>query len=287
MNACRLALLAGLVSVSLAPGLPASAQDLLPLEGPGLGNLTYTDSELLREISTIDWNNGTYQNGIPVIQYTIPGNTSPQKPYGTNVGVMHNGYFVTLFAPDSGEATGGFLIYDVSNPRDIKLVKTIYEPDGRTKEFREPHAFGQATIGGKDYIALPSIYGVEFWDFTDVNDIKQVKKLVLPGVNAGDYEDVNWQMYWQAPYLYVASASRGMFIVDARDPANARIADRGNGRPNPLPVGELGGFRAGPVFAMGNEMVLTSMETSSGFASLDISDPLNPTVIGGKTSLPT
>jgi DNA-binding beta-propeller fold protein YncE/mono/diheme cytochrome c family protein len=286
MNACRSALLAvSLIAMSLAGEQPASAQDPLPLHGPGLGNLTYTDAELLREISTIDWNNGTYQNGIPVVQYTIPGNTSPQKPYGTNVGVMHNGYFVTLFAPDSGEATGGFLIYDVSNPRDIKLVKTIYEPAGRTKEFREPHAFGQATIG-RDYIALPSIYGVEFWDFTDINDIKQVKKLVLPGVNAGDYEDVNWQMYWQAPYLYVASASRGMFIVDARDPANARIADRGNGRPNPLPVGELGGFRAGPVFAMGNEMVLTSMETTSGFASLDIFDPLNPTVIGGKTSFP-
>ncbi|WP_343715096.1 Ig-like domain-containing protein [Inquilinus sp.] len=286
MNACRSALLAvSLISLSLATGHPAAAQTL-PLHGPGLGNLTYTDAELFREISTIDWNNGTYQNGIPVVQYTIPGNTSPQKPYGTNVGVMHNGYFVTLFAPDSGEATGGFLIYDVSNPRDIKLVKTIYEPDGRTKEFREPHAFGQATIGGKDYIALPSIYGVEFWDFTDINDIKQVKKLVLPGVNAGDYEDVNWQMWWQAPYLYVASASRGMFIVDARDPANAKLADRGNGRPNPLPVGELGGFRAGPIFAMGNEMVLTSMETTSGFATLDISDPLNPTVIGGKSTFP-
>src|SRR5688572_18784853 len=79
MNACRLAFLAGLVSVSLAPGLPASAQDPLPLEGPGLGNLTYTDAELFREISTIKWNTATNTNGIPVIQYTIPGNTSPQK----------------------------------------------------------------------------------------------------------------------------------------------------------------------------------------------------------------
>lgn len=288
MSICRSALLVlGLMSVSLIPVRSALAQDApLPLKGPGLGNLTYTDAELFREISTIDWNTDTYKNGIPVIQYTIPGGTQPQKPYGTNVGVMHNGYFITAFAPDSGEATGGFLVYDVSDPRNIKLVKTIYEPAGRTSEFREPHAFGQATIGGKDYIAIPSIYGVEFWDFTDINDIKQAGKLKLPGVNAGDYEDVNWQMWWQAPYLYVASASRGMFIVDARDPANARIADRGNGRPNPMPLGELGGFRVGPIFAMGNQMVLTGMETSSGFSTLDISDPVNPTLIGGKTSLP-
>lgn len=257
----------------------------LPLKGPGLGNLSYTDAELFSEISVIDWNTSTYTNGIPQKQYTIEGKTSPQKPYGTNVGIMLNGYFLTMFAPDSGQATGGFLLYDVSDPRNIKLVKTIYEPKTRTAEFREPHAFGVSKINGKDYVAVPSIKGVEFWDFTDINDIKQVKKLELPGVNGGDYENVNWQMWWQAPYLYIASASRGLFIVDARDPANAKLADRG-GKLNPIPIGSLGGFRIGPIFAMGNHMLLSSMETTAGFASLDISDPLNPVLIATKTTLP-
>ena len=70
-----------------------------------------------------------------------------------------------------------------------------------------------------------------------------------------------------------------MFIVDAADPANAVLANRGAGKANPVSTGELGGFRIGPIFTMGNHMVLTAMESNGGFASLDISDPLNPKVL--------
>ncbi|MGJ7614340.1 MULTISPECIES: RICIN domain-containing protein [unclassified Variovorax] len=270
---------------TMAAALAQAVADPLPLQGPGLGNLTYTSGELFKPVSMITSpahpldpaHSAAYESReVPA---TYPG----RKDYGMNAGIMINGYFLTSFAPDSGLGPGGFLLYDVSNPRQIQLVKKIYEPDdatgGRTKEFRETHSFGTAKIGGKTYVVLPSINGVEFWDFTDINDIKQVKKLALPGVNGGDYEDVAWQLWWQAPYLYVASAGRGIFIVDARDPANAVVASRGAGKPNPVPTGELGGFRIGPIFTMGNHMVLTAMESNGGFASLDISDPLNPKVL--------
>jgi len=241
---------------------------LLPLGGPGLGNLSYNQSELFTAVSLIRRDD----QGVPP---TYPG----RKDYGTNVGIMLNGYFLTVFAPDSGDGPGGFLLYDVSNPRSLKLVKRIYEPEGRTSEFREAHSIGTATIGGKTYAAIQSTKGVEFWDFTDINDIKQVKKVRLPTVDRGDYSNVSWQLWWQAPYLYVASANDGIYIVDARDPPNAVLANRGAGKPNPVPTGELGGFRIGPIFTMGNHMVLTSMESTDGFASLDISDPLNPKVL--------
>ena len=240
----------------------------LPIQGPGLGNLQYNSSELFTAVSMIHRDD----QGVPE---TYPG----RKAFGLNVGIMHKGYFLTVFAPDSGLGPGGFLLYDVSNPRAIQLVKRIYEPEGRTAEFREAHAIGSATIGGKDYIAVPSTKGVEFWDFSDINDIKQVKKLALPTVNGGDYANVSWQLWWQAPYVYVASANDGIYIVDARDPANAVLANRGAGKPNPVPTGELGGFRVGPIFTMGNHMVLSSMDNTDGFASLDISDPLNPKVL--------
>ncbi|HEX5685906.1 MAG TPA: Ig-like domain-containing protein [Ideonella sp.] len=250
-------------------------QALLPLGGPGLGNLTYNQSELFTPVSWIRRDD----NGVPP---TYPN----RKDFGLNVGIMHNGYFLTLFAPDSGWGPGGFLLYDVSNPRSIRLVKRIYEPEGRTAEFREAHSMGTATIGGKNYIVIATTRGVEFWDFTDINDIKQVNKLRLPTTNAGDYADVSWQLWWQAPYVYVASANHGVYIVDARDPANAVIANRGAGKPNPVPIGELGGFRIGPIFTLGNQMVLTSMDNTDGFASLDISDPLNPKVLDSVSSNP-
>ncbi|MDQ0588818.1 RICIN domain-containing protein [Variovorax paradoxus] len=266
---------------NMATAVAEAVADPLPLQGPGLGNLSYTSAELFKPVSMITSpahpldpaHSSAYESReVPA---TYPG----RKDYGMNAGIMVNGYFLTSFAPDSGLGPGGFLLYDVSNPRQIQLVKKIYEPEARTKEFRETHSFGTARIGGKTYVVLPSINGVEFWDFTDINDIKQVKKLALPGVNAGDYENVAWQLWWQAPYLYVASAGRGIFIVDARDPVNAVVANRGAGKPNPVPTGELGGFRIGPIFTMGNHMVLTAMESNGGFASLDISDPLNPKVL--------
>ncbi|KQV92837.1 LamG-like jellyroll fold domain-containing protein [Rhizobacter sp. Root1221] len=270
-----------LTTLNNAASAFAALVDPAPTTGPGLGNLSYTEAELFKPVSWIR-NETSAGAGDGDIPFRYPN----RKDYGTNVALMLNGYFLTMFAPDSGQSTGGFLLYDVSDPRNIRLVKKLYEPDGRTAEFREPHAMGAAVINGRQYVVIPSTKGVEFWDFTDINDIQQVKKLVLPTVNAGDYSKVSWQLWWQAPYLYVASADDGMYIVDARDPANAFIANRGEGRPNPVPTGELGSFRVGPIFTMGNHLVLTSMETNSGLASLDLSDPLNPRMLDGVGSLP-
>jgi len=252
----------------MSAAVAALAEAAIPIQGPGLGNLTYTQAELFTPVSWIRQD----AEGTPA---TYPG----RKAFGLNAGIMLNGYFLTLFAPDSGLGPGGFLMYDVSNPRAIRLVKRIYEPEGRTAEFREAHAFGTSTIGGKVYVSIATTKGVEFWDFTDINNVIQVKKLALPTVNAGDYANVSWQLWWQAPYLYVASANDGLYIIDARDPANAVLANRGAGKPNPVPTGELGGFRIGPIFTMGNHLVLTSMESTDGIASLDLSDPLNPKVL--------
>jgi len=252
-----------------------------PKQGPGLGNLAYTEAELFQPIWLIrtETARGRGDGDMP---FRYPG----RQEYGSNAVLMLNGYLVVMFAPDSGQSTGGFLVYDVSDPRKPRLVKKIFEPTGRTAEFREPHAIGHATIAGRQYLVVPSTRGIEFWDFTDVNDIRQVKKLVLPSVAGGDYSRVTWQLWWQAPYVYVASADDGMYIVDARDPAHAALALRGNGRPNPVPTGELGGFRVGPIFTMGNHLVLSSMETASGLASLDISDPLNPRLLDSIGDVP-
>lgn len=235
--------------------------------GPGLGNLTYNANELFKPVSMINRDNG------------VPATRAFRKAFGLNVGIMLDGYFMAPFAPDSGLGPGGFLIYDVSDPRNIKLVKRIYEPDGRTSEFRESHSLGLTSINGRRYISLQTTQGIEIWDFTDLDDPQQTAKLNLPGVNAGDYTSVAWQLWWQAPYLYVSAANQGVFIVDTTDPKNPVIANRGNGRPNPVPPAELGGSRVGPIFTMGNQLLVTSMDQRDGWASLDISDPLNPVLL--------
>lgn len=240
---------------------------MLPIQGPGLGNFEYADSEMFRPLSLINDSN------------FIPPRLPFNKDFGLNTAMLHNGYFVTLFAPDSGGGPGGILVLDVSNPRDVKLVRRIYEPEGITKEFREAHSLGSAYVQGKKLVALQTGVGIEIWDFSDVNAIAPLSKLQLPGVNFGDYSSVAWQLSWQAPYLYVAGANQGIFIVDTSDPRNPKLADRGPGKPNPVPVGELGGFRVGPIFSLGNLLVISSMDVADGFSTLDISDPVDPQLL--------
>ena len=263
-----------LMGTALA-ALTLQTQAAIPaVQGPGLGNLNYTESEVFHPISWVNGNNG------------IPSTYPFRKDYGTNVAVLSNGYAVIPFAPDSGWGPGGFLIYDVSDPRNIQLVKRIYEPEGRTKDFRESHSIGMANINDKRYLMMQTGVGIELWDFTDINNIRQASKLSLPGVNFGDYTSVSWQLSWQAPFAYISVSNQGVYIVDTTDPENPKIADRGNGQPNPVPTSELGGFRTGPIFVMGNQMVLTSMDVTAGFASLDISDPLNPLLLAKGPEMP-
>lgn len=254
------------------PPPPPSAD--FPNPGPGLGNLSYSNSELFKPTYIIDQGTG------------LPNDYPFRKAFGLNTAAMINGYMVVPFAPDSGWGPGGFLVYDVSNPRDLKLVKEIYDPEGRTEEFRESHAIGSAIINGKTYLAVQTIKGIEIWDFSDVNDIKQASKVVLPGVDAGDYTDVAWQLWWQAPYMYVAVSNQGIYIVDTSNPANPVIANRGSGRPNPVPINEIGGTRVGPIFTMGNHLVISGMDQVGGITSADISDPLNPVFLDKTGNLP-
>ncbi len=246
--------------------LPEPEPRLATRSGPGLGNLTYDSEELFTAIARIDTSND------------IPAQAS-LKPFGTNVATMVDGWFFTIFAPDSGNGPGGLLFYDVSDPRHPRLENRLYEPHGRTGELREAHSIGLGVVEGRIYAAIQSRLGVQLWDVTDVRNPRMASFLRLPAVNGGDYTFVAWQLFWQGRYLYVAGSNLGLFIVDVGDPAHPVLADRGAGRPNPVPVGELGGFRVGPVFAVGNLLVLTSMDVAFGYATLDISDPLNPELL--------
>ncbi|OUS25541.1 hypothetical protein A9Q99_21000 [Gammaproteobacteria bacterium 45_16_T64] len=243
----------------------------LVFPGPGIGNNTYVEGQLFEPLGWVD-----HKNGVPGL---YPG----RKPFGTNLAMMIDGYFFTLFAPDSGQGPGGFLFLDVSDPSKPTLAKRVYEPDGITGKLREPHSFGMARINGRRYMSFQNTIGIEIWDFTDLNHLVRVSELALPNVDAGDYSNVSWQLSWQAPYLYVAGSEQGLFIVDVVDPGHPVLANRGQGEANPIPPSELGGFRIGPLFTFGNQLIVSSMENRDGISSLDISDPLHPQLLD-KTS---
>lgn len=262
---CAAVALVGVLAACVPPEPPTAD---VPFDGPGIGATSFRPDEMGRYVSTVDRFSGVPEVPIPTV-----------KQFGTNVATMLNGYMVTMFAPDSGGGPGGFLVYELSDPRKPRLVRRVYDPNGTTAKFREPHALPAARIGGRQLLAIATTEGIELWDFTDARNPVPFSRLRLPGVRGGDYFDVSWQLSWQAPHLYVGASNLGLFIVDTSDPSAPRLADRGQGRPNPVPPSELGGFRVGPVFAFGNQLVLSSMDNSDGFANLDLSDPRNPVLV--------
>lgn len=245
-----------------------------PNPGPGLGNLSYTGGELFGEISRIGPHDG--------------GSLGVSTSYGYNLAHMVNGYMVTVFAEDGGgvrgDKRGGIQFYDVSNPRSPRHVKTVWDPGGLTARMREIHAMCFARIGAQTLMCIPSEKGIQFWDLADVNNPTRVS--LFEFVNGGDYTDTPWQIMWQHPYVYVATGGNGLYIIDASDPANPALATRASGGPNPIPNGQLGGFSIGPIWAMGNRLVVSSMETTAGFSVLDIGSPTDPQLLDSQASIP-
>ena len=246
-----------------------------PVRGPGLGNVSFTEDELFAPVGWFNESTGVPERDDDFVVTLI-------KPFGTNVAYMHNGYLLSLFAPDSGGGPGGLVFFDVSDPRNPVLVNRVYDPHGITGSFREAHSIGFSNFDGRQHAAFHTGRGVEIWDLDNVHDPRPLSRLDLPGVNHGDYVNVAWQLFWQGDFLYVAGSTRGVYIVDVRDPLAPVLADRGGDRPNPVPLAELGGFRIGPIFAVGNLLVVSSMDDTGGFATLDISDPVNPTVLDAR-----
>ncbi len=242
--------IATLGSTLLLPAVAAAAP------GPGLGNLDCGEGEYFKPFAFIENNQG---------------------PNGTNVAVMIRGYFMTIFAPDSGHPPGEIGLYDVSNPKSPMEVRHI--ENGDTNVFREAHSLPWALIDGKHYLAIQTISGMQFWDFTDPLSASRIGSIDLPGVQGGDYENVAWQSTWQGRYLYVAGGNGGIYIVDAADPTNPQFLKQ-------VPTSSTGGFRVGPLFAVGDYLVISNMDQNGAYAVLDISEPADPALLGQVRNLP-
>jgi hypothetical protein len=219
--------------------------------GPGIANIDCGDAEYFKPFAFIDHQNGG-------------------DPHGQNVTTMIRGYFLTVYAPDSGLPPGRIGVYDVSDPHTPVLAK--YYAGGDTNNFREQHSLPVGLIDGKQYIAMQTRAGIQFWDFTDPVNAYVAGRIYLPGVTGGDYENVAWQAAWEGRYLYVAGGNQGIYVIDAADPLNPELL-------NQVSTSSTGGFRVGPLFALGDLMVISNMDQGGNYAVLDISNPEEPALL--------
>ncbi len=238
--------------ICAAMSLVAQAQThISPNDGPGLGNLSYDESELFQFVSIIPSPDGLESHG--------------------NVDMV-NGYMLVLTSRDGGGQAnnGGIEFWDVSDPRDPQLVHRY--DDSRTHGLREVHGFGLSSSYPGDYMVAQGIVGIQFWDLTDPADIQLLSYLDLPGINQGDYTG-DWWTFWQAPYVFVAGQNSGLYVVDASDPSNPVLVRR-------MLTNELGGYNVGIVQALGNLLFIAGSQSNGHrMTTLDISDPTDPQVL--------
>ncbi|HEX8681952.1 MAG TPA: Ig-like domain-containing protein [Ardenticatenaceae bacterium] len=261
MHAPRFFLLALLFACFWLAASGHAAHSSSERSGPGLGNLQYEADEVMHVISTLNETNGA------------------PRQHGT--AAMHNGYLAVIYSM-GGDPQGGFSFYDISNPRAPRLVAR--RDDAETRPIREAHGYGFSYSYPGQYVVLGTSTGLQFWDWSDVTRPVRLSELVLPGVDGSDYAMGAWWVFWQAPYVYVGGSGNGIYIVDASDPSQPVLVERA-GRPNPIPISQLGGFRVGPIYAVGNLLVISNM-SERGYATLDISDPINPVLLHSEMSTP-
>ncbi len=215
-------------------------------KGPGIGNLVYAPNELFTAISLIE------------------------SPKGHGNVTLVDGYLMTIYSSDGGGTSGdgGFDFWDVSNPR--KPILFARHDNADTHGIREAHGFGLSNSYPGDYLVVQGVEGIQFWDVSDAANIQLLNYMDLPGIKKGDYSG-DWWLFWQAPYVYVAGTGQGLYIVDANDPSNPQLVKQ-------IPTDQLGGLNPGQVFVIGNLMI-SARNQNNGFASFDISNPINPVLL--------
>ncbi len=75
-----------------------------------------------------------------------------------------------------------------------------------------------------------------------------------------------WGLSWQGNHIFVGGTDTGVHVIDATVPAEATLVES---------LTNVGGINAGPLFAIGNVLVVTTPKSNKGIATVDISDPEN------------
>jgi hypothetical protein len=202
------------------------------------------------------------------------GLISPTFGEGThwNQPIVYNGYLQL-----SGNCHFG--LYDLEDPTVPKEVSRFDSPDCIEGKEAESHQVSIARYGDKLYEVTTGGTGVDIWDITEPAAVKHLGLVELEGINYGDNTNAVWGMYWQGDTIYIGGTNHGLFVLDATDPTNVKGIKGGAKEPATLDTAQLGTVSAGPLYALGNLLVVTTPKEYGGIATLDISDPHNPILL--------
>ncbi|MCA9713548.1 MAG: Ig-like domain-containing protein [Myxococcales bacterium] len=167
-----------------------------------------------------------------------------------------------------------FSTWDISDAAAPVQLATFASKHGFFEA--ESHQVTLARVGDRFYAATISGHGVDIWELTDMTAPVHVSEQDIEGIDYGDIAAGVWGVAWQGSHLYVGGNDTGLHIVDVGDPAAPQVITT-------LPNSATGGFFVGPLFAMGNILVLTTPKEHGGVATMEISDPEHPVLLDALT----
>ena len=222
-------------------------------------NGTYAPAEVFQPLVVLD-------DSVMIAE--VPG--SDMQPRGSNAVMVLDGYFVIVGSADSGNAGAVVHILDMSTPTEPVLVS--YAGDAN---LRELHSMPTVAVDGGFITVLPSTTGIQVWDISSPEGgPAKLGEVTLEGLDGGDYDNTAWQITVSWPYAFVASTGAGVHIVDISDPSTPSPLHR-------ITTGELGIGKAGPIYAAGNLIVVSTMDTFPiGIGVIDVVDPTIPIPLG-------
>ena len=205
----------------------------------------------------------------------------PNRAYeGSEVGhiislEMSRGYHVNQPAVVSGRllltGNGEHSFWDIRDPYRPRFLSQFDSPhnDGEAESHQVALQRRFDGTAWRNHAALINGLGVELWDLTDPLAPALLSTLDIEGVDYGDNTEAVWGVCWQGLALYVGGTSTGLHVVDTTDLLNPVVVSR-------LTTDDLGGVIAGPLWALGNHLVVTTPKEFAGVATVDVTDPWNP-----------
>jgi hypothetical protein len=214
--------------------------------------------------------------GMPPDMIDLPSSSWPEGLVSPTLEEGHHqNQPIVLHGYVQGAGNAEIVFYDIADPTNPELISRLVSPDfdptagPKGVGEAESHQTSLARYGNKFYQVITGGRGVDIFDVSNPHELRHVTMVALPGVNYGDFTEAVWGMYWQGETLYIGGTNTGLHILDAKDPENITLLKT-------IPTSMFGGISAGPLWAVGNTLVVTTPKESGGIATLDISDPHNP-----------
>ncbi|MBX2872355.1 MAG: Ig-like domain-containing protein, partial [Saprospiraceae bacterium] len=162
-------------------------------------------------------------------------------------------------------------VWDISDPYQPQFQAEMISQHAAGEAESHQVTYGRDSVGNY-YLATTSGQGVDIWNVNDIQSPIYVKAINLPGINYGDVSNAVWGVSWQGDYLFLGATNNGIYVVDVSNILQSALVKT-------VSVTDLGGVLAGPLFAVGNLLVVTTPKGNAGIATVDISDPLQPIVL--------